>query len=76
MVHEAFFAESEKDFTHKLRIALKEAHEAQYWLGLLYEADYIKEDEYTYNKDLVIQVKKLLVTSIRTRERNLNKKRN
>ncbi|MEO1437688.1 MAG: four helix bundle protein [Bacteroidota bacterium] len=75
MVHEAFFAESGKDFTHKLKIALKEAHETQYWLILLYESDYIRKEEYLYNVDLVIQVKKLLVTSIRTRERNLNKER-
>ena len=34
-VEESVSAESRKDFSHKLNIALKEAREAHYWLRLL-----------------------------------------
>lgn len=33
-VSEAQFAESKKDFVHKIRIAAKEANETSYWLNL------------------------------------------
>jgi len=38
-VSEAQFAESKKDFIHKLKIAAKEANEASYWLSLCERAD-------------------------------------
>jgi len=38
-VSEAQFAESKKDFIHKLKIASKEAHETYYWLGLCEQAE-------------------------------------
>src|SRR5215510_9184331 len=41
LVREAEFAESRKDFIHKLYIGLKEANEMNYWLDLLYAAEYI-----------------------------------
>ena len=34
-LHEARYAESGDDFVHKLRIALKECHECEYWLRVL-----------------------------------------
>lgn len=34
-IHEACYAESRKDFIHKLKIALKEANETQYWLKVI-----------------------------------------
>ena len=34
-VHEAEYAESPGDFIHKLKIALKECNETQYWLEIL-----------------------------------------
>ena len=36
---EANGAESKKDFTHKIRISLKEAKETRYWLELVTEAN-------------------------------------
>ena len=36
---EANGAESKKDFTHKIRISLKEAKEARYWLDIITEAN-------------------------------------
>ena len=34
-IEEAQFAESKKDFIHKMHIALKEAYETRYWLKLI-----------------------------------------
>lgn len=34
-IHEAEYAESPDDFVHKLKIALKECNETQYWLEIL-----------------------------------------
>ena len=38
LIREAEFAESKKDFIHKLHISLKEANETDYWLTLLHES--------------------------------------
>lgn len=46
LVRESEHAESKKDFIHKLAIALKEANETEYWLELLYQANYIQEAEF------------------------------
>lgn len=43
LIREAEFAESKNDFAHKLRIALKEANETDYWLLLLSESNYIEK---------------------------------
>ena len=37
-IHEADYAESRSDFIHKLKIALKECHESEYWLMVLAES--------------------------------------
>ena len=42
-LHISEFAESKKDFIHKLHISLKEANETDYWLTLLHESDYIND---------------------------------
>lgn len=39
-IEEAIHAPSKKDFVNKLSIALKEAHESQYWLRLLCDSGY------------------------------------
>lgn len=47
-VKEAQNAESKKDFIHKLKIALKEADELEYWLFICNEID-----SYTNSDDLI-----------------------
>ena len=37
-IHEADYAESPDDFVHKLRIALKECHETEFWMQILSES--------------------------------------
>lgn len=45
-VHEAVAAESKKDFIHKLGIAVKEARETIYWLCLLRDSNFIKQEQF------------------------------
>ena len=42
-IAEAQRAQSRADFVSKLKIALKEANETQYWLQLLHETSYISD---------------------------------
>ena len=70
---EAIAAESEVDFVHKMRIALKECHETEYWLNLLHKTKYILDEKYA---DLIVQntdIKKMLIASIKTRLNNSEK---
>jgi len=46
MVREAQNAESKADFIHKMGIAQKECDESLYWIELLKETNYLKEDEF------------------------------
>ena len=45
-IAEAQHAQSRADFVSKLNIALKEAAEADYWLRLLYETDYLSKIQF------------------------------
>ncbi len=44
-IEEAIGGQSEKDFYAKLSIAYKEARETNYWIRLLKDTDYLKEEE-------------------------------
>ncbi|SNR16786.1 four helix bundle protein [Tenacibaculum jejuense] len=46
-IEEAIGGQSRKDFYAKLTIAYKEAREANYWIRLLKDTDYLKETEAT-----------------------------
>ena len=45
-VKEAVRGQSKDDFTHKMNISLKEASETEYWLELLFETEYITEQQF------------------------------
>ena len=45
-VKEAIRGQSKDDFAHKMNISLKEASETEYWLELLFETDYITEQQF------------------------------
>lgn len=45
-VKEAVRGQSKADFVHKMNISLKEASEAEYWLELLFETDYITKPQF------------------------------
>ena len=67
---EAQAAESQKDFIHKLRIALKELREAQRWLTLIQRVPLIQKSELL--NDILLETEELIkifVTSIKTAEK-------
>ena len=59
-VAEAQKAQSTADFVTKMKIALKEANETQYWLQLLYETGYITEKEFASIHDDLVEILKIL----------------
>jgi four helix bundle protein len=70
LIREAEFAESRKDFMHKLNIGLKEANESVYWLELLHATEYInKKMNDSMYKD-AIGLLKMLVASVKTIKKN------
>jgi len=71
LIREAEFAESRKDFIHKLYIGLKEANEINYWLELLYATEYINKRMFDSMKKDAEEILKMLVSSIRTTKRTL-----
>lgn len=61
---EGYFAESNKDYIHKLSISLKELNETIYWLDLLHIENIIEENEFNSLKNNGIEIMKILVTII------------
>lgn len=68
-VREAQHAESKKDFIHKLRIALKETEETEYWLLLCKEA--YGEQELEGLLFETAEIKKILISIILKANENL-----
>ncbi len=72
-IHEATYAESSDDFIHKLRIALKECHETEYWLTILSESmPHLAEDAQLLRKKAG-EIRFMLISSIKTRLDSSNK---
>ena len=71
-IAEAFYAESEMDFIHKLSIAQKECSETLYWLDLLYSTQHISEVGYNSLNADATEIMKLLTSSIKTVKNKLN----
>ncbi len=69
-VREAEHAQSRTDFIHKMSIALKEANETEYWLELLYKADYINIEQFNSINSDSIEINKILISIIRTTKDN------
>ena len=59
-VAEAQKAQSTADFVSKMKIALKEANETQYWLQLLHETAYITESEFESIHGDLVEILKIL----------------
>ena len=76
MICEAERSESTPDFIHKLKIAEKEANETLYWLELLKETQYITQTEYNSINNNMIELLKMLVSSIKTARANYKQQQN
>ena len=72
-VREGLFAQSRKDFISKMNIALKEAGETDYWLEILYSADYLTEMEYKSLKNDNDELIKMLSSIVKTTKENTPK---
>ena len=59
-IAEAQRAQSTADFVAKMKIALKEANETQYWLQLLHETSYITEREFSSVHNDLLEILKIL----------------
>ena len=65
-VHEAQYAQSTKDFISKLEIAQKECYETEYWLELLFETNYIKDEDYKKLHNECGAIRRMLISSLKT----------
>ena len=65
-IREANYAHSKPDFVSKLQISLKECYESEYWLDLLFETNYLKEQTYRNLKNDCGAIRKMLISSCTT----------
>ena len=65
-VAEAQQAQSRPDFTSKLNIALKEAYETNYWLRLLFETEYLTEEQFASIIEDCSELERMLIAIIKT----------
>jgi len=63
---ESACAISRKDFLSKIYISLKECSETLYWLELLYDTDYLQENEYRSMYADCEELRKMLSSSTKT----------
>lgn len=60
-VREAQSAQSDRDFLHKLEIALKEARETEYWFLVLVQSEVIEEKKVKALQQEITEIIKILV---------------
>jgi four helix bundle protein len=65
-IHEATRGQSRADFSAKMSIALKEAQETDYWLGLLHETDYLDAATFTALHAMNDELLRLLTSICKT----------
>ena len=73
MIRESEHAQSKADFIHKLAIAQKEANESDYWLELLFQSDYLSENQFQSLKSDIVEINKILVSIIISTKQNMKK---
>ena len=69
-IREAQYAHGKADFIAKLQIALKEANETGYWLELLYNTQYITNEEFKVLDSACASIRVMLISSINTAKTN------
>ncbi len=72
-IREGLFAQSRKDFISKMNIALKEAGETDYWIEILYSADYLTEMEFKSLKNDNDELIRMLSSIVKTTKKNTPK---
>jgi len=69
-ISEANYGISRADFITKMQIAMKEAAESEYWLKLLYKAEYVTEYDVTNLIDLCKEIERILIATLKTAKGN------
>lgn len=64
--------DQQKRFLSKVYIALKECSETQYWLELLYETEYLAENEFQSIVEDCEELRKMLSSTTKTINSTLN----
>ena len=65
-IHESKYAQSTADFINKMKIALKECYESEYWLEILNRTGYIDDEQYKIVSNNCGQIRRMLISSINT----------
>ena len=73
-INEANYGQSTADFISKMHIALKETAETEYWLKLLVKSEYLSETEGASLINDCLEIKRILIASIKTAKENKDKK--
>ncbi len=68
--HEAVYGISKADFISKMHISLKETAETEYWIRLLILSDYISESEGKSLLDDCLEIKKILISTLKTAKKS------
>ena len=73
MMREAKFAQSRADFINKASIALKEANETLYWIGLLHDSEYIDDLSFNSLHQEADELTAILASIVKTTKENTTK---
>ena len=65
-IHESKYAHSTADFVSKMKIALKECYESEYWLELLNRTGYLEDARYKTVLNCCGQIRRMLISSVNT----------
>jgi four helix bundle protein len=66
LIREGEYGQSRADFTNKMSISLKEANETHYWLSILKDTGYIKENLFQSLESDCNELLKLLTATVKT----------
>ena len=69
---EAKYVQSLADFINKMEIALKECHETEYWLTILYRIQSLTDKQFTELSQTCGTIRRKLIASITTAKRRLD----
>jgi len=72
-INEANYGISRAEFIVKMQIAMKEAAESEYWLRLLYKAEYVSENEVKVLIELCRELERMLIATLKTAKGNKEK---
>ena len=70
-IREANYAHGKADFISKLKIALKECYETEYWIELFVKSDIIAKDSAVELYNQCGTIRRILIASVNTAKDNL-----